>query len=87
MPYDAMEVTDFILGSIEDTDKSVEVADGHHVTAKQKGSLCIQMCDDNENNLSHNSSDRSTLYKVATNLFPLSSHICIRNELFCFAVT
>ena len=31
------EVSDFIPGSLEDTDKHIEVADGHHVTAKQKG--------------------------------------------------
>ena len=30
------EVTDFIPGSLEVTDKFIEVADGHHVTAKQK---------------------------------------------------
>ena len=30
------EVTDFIPGSLEDTDKFIEVADGHHVTAKKK---------------------------------------------------
>ena len=30
------EVLDFIPGSLEDTDKYIEVADGHHVTAKQK---------------------------------------------------
>ena len=41
------EVTDFIPGSLEDTDKFVEVVDGHHVMAKQKGSVRIQMCDDN----------------------------------------
>ena len=28
------QVLDFIPGSLEDTDKYVEVADGHHVTAK-----------------------------------------------------
>ena len=39
------EVTDFIPVSLEDTDKFIEVADGHHVTAKQKGSLGIKMCD------------------------------------------
>ena len=33
------EVTDFIPGSLEDTDKFVEVADGHHVTAGKKGSV------------------------------------------------
>ena len=31
------EVTDFISGSLEDTDKFIEAANGHHVTAKQKG--------------------------------------------------
>ena len=41
------EVTDFIPGSLEDTDKFIEVVDGHHVMAKQKGSVRIQMCDDN----------------------------------------
>ena len=41
------EVTDFIPRSLEDTDKCIKVADGHHVTAKQKRSVRIQMCDDN----------------------------------------
>ena len=41
------EVTDFIQVSLEDTDKFVEVADGYHVRAKQKGSVQIQMCNDN----------------------------------------
>ena len=44
------EVTDFIPGSLEDTDKYIEVADGHHVTAKQKGSVRIQMFDNNGEN-------------------------------------
>ena len=42
------EVTDFIPGSLEDTYKFIEIVDGHHVTAKQKGSVRIQMFDDNE---------------------------------------
>ena len=41
------EVTDFISGSLEDTDKFIEVADGNHVTAKQNGSVRIQMFNDN----------------------------------------
>ena len=41
------EATDFIPRSLEDTDKFIKVADGHHVTAKQKGSVRIQMCDNN----------------------------------------
>ena len=36
------EVSDFIPGSLEDTDKYIEFADGHHVTAKQKGQVRIQ---------------------------------------------
>ena len=35
------ESTDFIPGSLEYTDKFIEVADGHHVTAKKKGSVLI----------------------------------------------
>ena len=41
------EVSDFIPGPLEDTDKYIEVADGHHITAKQKVQVRIQMCDDN----------------------------------------
>ena len=41
------EVSDFILGTLEDTDKYIEVTDGNHVTAKQKGQVQIQMCNDN----------------------------------------
>ena len=31
------EVSDFIPGLLKDTYKNIEVADGHHVTAKKKG--------------------------------------------------
>ena len=33
------DVSDFIPVSLEDTDKHIEVADGHHVTEKQKGQV------------------------------------------------
>ena len=36
------EVSDFIPGSLEDTDKYIEVTDGHHVTAKKKGQVQIK---------------------------------------------
>ena len=39
------EVSDFILGSLKDTDEHIEVSDGHHVTAKQKGQVQIKMCE------------------------------------------
>ena len=41
------EVSDFIPGSLNDTYKYIEVADVHHVTAKKKGQVQIQMCNDN----------------------------------------
>ena len=42
-----LEFTYFIPGSLEDTDKFIEVADRHHVTAKQKSQVRIKICDDN----------------------------------------
>ena len=41
------EVSDFIPGSLENIDKHIEVADGHYVTAKQKGQVRINICDNN----------------------------------------
>ena len=41
------EVSYLFPGSLEDMDEYTEVADGYHVTAKQKGQLRIKMCDDN----------------------------------------
>ena len=63
------EVTEFIPGSLEDTDKFIEVAGGHHVTAKQKGSVRIQMCDNNGKKFD------ATLYNVL-----LAPDLC--NRLF-----
>ena len=40
------EVSDFVPGTLEDTNEYIEVVDGNHVTAK-KSQLQIQMCDDN----------------------------------------
>ena len=45
------KVSDFIPGSLEYTDGCIEVADGHHVTAKQKGQVQIRMCNDNRDTL------------------------------------
>ena len=43
-----LEVSVFIPGSFEDADKYIEVADGHHVTTKQKRQVLIKMSDNNE---------------------------------------
>ena len=41
------EVVEFITGSLMETDKYIEVADGHFVTAKKTGEVQIKMCDSN----------------------------------------
>ena len=43
------EISYFIPGSLEYTEKYIEVVDRHHVTAKQKEQIRIKMCDDNGN--------------------------------------
>ena len=82
------EVMDFIPGSLEDTDKSIEVADRHHVTEKQKGSVRIQMCDDNGKTFV------ATLYNVllapdlCDRIFSIitlmnTGHTCLFHKGFC----
>ena len=82
------EVTDFIPGSLEDTDKYIEFSDGHHVTAKQKVSVRIQMFDDNGKNFF------ATLYNVllepdlCDRLFSIiklmnAGHTCLFHKGFC----
>ena len=39
--------SDFITGSLEDTEKHIEVVDKHNVTEKQKGQVRIKICNDN----------------------------------------
>ena len=41
------EISDFILGSLVETDKYIEVADENFFTEKQTGEFEIKMCDDN----------------------------------------
>ena len=41
------EISDFIPGLLEDTDKYIEVSDGHHVTTKQKRQAQNKRCDNN----------------------------------------
>ena len=43
------ELSDFIPGSLEDTDKHIEVADRHQITVKQKLQAQIKMCYNNGN--------------------------------------
>ena len=82
------EVSGFNPGPLEDTDKYIEVADGHHVMAKQKGQVRIQMYDDNGKTFI------ATLYNVllapdlCNRLFSIitllnSGHTCLFYKLFC----
>ena len=41
------QVSYFITGSLEDTDKYIEVTDGNHNTVKRKGQIQIKMCVNN----------------------------------------
>ena len=41
------EISDFIPGLLVETDKYIEVADGHVVTAKQTGESQIKICEEN----------------------------------------
>ena len=43
----APQVSDSIPGSLENTDKYIEVANEYHLMEKQKGQVQIKMCDDN----------------------------------------
>ena len=82
------EVSDFIPGLLENTDKYIEVVDGHHVTAKQKVQVRILMCDNNGKTFI------ATLYNVllapdlCDSLFSIvtlmnAGHTCIFHKGFC----
>ena len=82
------EVTDFIPGSLKDTDNFIEVADRHHVTAKQKGSVRIKMFDDNRKTFV------ATLYNVllapylcdrqfSIIILMNAGHTCLYHKWFC----
>ena len=47
------EAIDFIPGSLEDTDKFIEVADGYHVTAEKKVQYVYKCATITERNSSH----------------------------------
>ena len=65
------QASDFIPVLLENMDKHIEVANGNHVTVKQKGQVQIKMCDDNRDTFS------ATLHNVL-----LVPDLC--NRLFFF---
>ena len=84
------EVSYFIPGSLEDTYKHIEVADRHHVTAKQKGQLHIKMCDNDGDTFIETLHDVILAPDICDRLFPNimsmnSVHTCLFHKGF-FAV-
>ena len=82
------EVSDFVPGSLEDTDKYIEVADRHHVTAKQKGQVQIKMCDDNVNPFIATLHNVLLVPDLCDRLFSIirlinSGHTCLFHKGFC----
>ena len=82
------EVSDFIPISLEDTDKYIEVEDGHHVTAKQKGQVRIQMCDDNGKPFIATLHNVLLAPDLCDGLFLIitlmnSGHTCLFHKWFC----
>ena len=82
------EVLDFIPGSLEDTDKYIEVSDGHHVMAKQNGQVRIQMYDDYRNTFIATLHNVLLAPELCDGLFSIitlmnSGHTCLFNKGFC----
>ena len=80
----------FIPGPLKHTDKHIEVADRHHVTAKQIGQVRIKTCDNNKDSfiatlhnvlLAPDLCDR--LFSIVT-LMNLG-HTCLFQKGFCTA--
>ena len=83
-----LDVSDFIPGLLEDSDKHIEVADRHHVTEKQKRQAQIKMCNDKGNPfietlhnvlLAPDLSDRIFLIIMLMN----PGHTCLFHQGFC----
>ena len=81
-------VSDLIPGSLEDTDKHIEFADGNEVPAKQKRQVQIKICDDNRDSFI------ATLHKIilapdlCDRLFSIimlmnSGNNCLSHKRFC----
>ena len=81
------QVSDFIPGFLEDTDKYTEVADGYHVTAKQKVQVEIKMCDDNRDILIATLKNVILAPDICNRLFSIMvinlGHTCLFHKGFC----
>ena len=87
MSYNATGVV-FIPGLLEDTDKHIEVADGHHVTTKQKGQAQIKICDNNEDTFIATLHNVILAPDICDRLFSIITlinlgHTCLFDKGFC----
>ena len=81
------EVSGFIPGSLEYTDKHIEVADRHHVMVKQKLQAQIKICDNNGNTFIETLHNLLWAPDLCDRLFSIITlinlgHICSFPELF-----
>ena len=82
------EVSDFITSLLEDTDKYIEVADGHQVTAKKKCQVQIKMCDNNGDTFIATLHNVLLAPDLCNKLFSIiksmnSGHNCLFHKGFC----
>ena len=82
------EVSDLIPCSLKDMDKYIEVADRYQVTAKQKGHVRIQMCDNNGDPFIATLHNVLLAPDLCNRLFSIitlinSGHTCLFHKVFC----
>ena len=82
------QISIFIMSSLEDTDKHIEVTDENYVTEKQIGQVQIRMCDNNENNfiaMLHKVLLAPDLFDGLFSIITLMNqgHTCLFHKGFC----
>ena len=82
------QVSDFIPGSLEYTDKYIEVMGVHHITAMQKRQFQIIICDDNGDTFTASYHDVLSTEDLWAGLFSSImlinlGHICLFQKGFC----
>ena len=82
------QVLDFILGSLEDTDKYIEFADGHHVSSKQKLWVQIKTYDNNRDPFIATFHNVILALDLCDGLFSIITlmtlgHTCLFHKGFC----
>ena len=82
------EVSDFIPGLLEYRDKHIEVADRHHVMAKQKGQVRMKMCNNNRDTCIATLHNVLSVPDLCDRLFLMITlmhlgHTCLFHKRFC----